>query len=163
VTEFIYAAREAIDPAAASQQCAEGSPPIAPVQEIDRLGSDYRSGRVRFFNSDFEYVSNCAHFDYQRQRVFVRTNKVLKKNWKKPRRLENGRLTVSRHIEITSRKCPECGSTEITRWSKGMKVNGRPRIKRMLDLVFTSGGIKRRIIECRAAVHECAGCGITFM
>jgi predicted RecB family nuclease len=163
VTEFIYAARAAIDPAATSRPCAEGSPPITPVEEIDRLGSDHSSSRVRFFNSDFEYVSNCAHFDYQRQRVFVRTNKILKKHWKRPKRLENKKLSVSRHIEITSRKCPKCGGTEITRWSKGMKVTGRPRIKRMLDLVFTPSGIKRKIIECRAAVHECASCGTTFM
>jgi hypothetical protein len=30
-------------------------------------------------------------------------------------------------------------------------------------LVFTSGGIQRRVIECQSPVHECANCGVTFM
>jgi hypothetical protein len=30
-------------------------------------------------------------------------------------------------------------------------------------LVFTSGGIKRRVIECKAPVHECRGCGHIFV
>ena len=163
VTEFIYTSIAVVDPAAESQPGAEGGPSIALVQEIDRLGSDRRRGRVRFFHPDFEHISNCAHFDYQRQRVFVRTSKILKKNRKRPTRNENKKLRVGRYIEITSDKCPECGSTEIIRWSKGRKVMGRPRVKRVLDLVFTSGGIKRRVIECRSPVHECTNCGVTFM
>jgi predicted RecB family nuclease len=163
VTEFIYAAIAAVDPARESRPGAEGGPALALVEEIDRLGSDRRRGRVHFFHPDFEHISHCAHFDYQRQRVFVRTSKVLKKNRKRPTRNENKKLKVGRYIEIISDRCPECGGTEITRWSKGTKVTGGPRVKRVLDLAFTSGGIKRRVIECRAPVHECVACGVTFM
>jgi predicted RecB family nuclease len=163
VTEFIYTAVAAIDPAGESRQSAAGGPAIALVDEIDRLGSDRRRGRVRFFHPDFEHISNCAHFDYQRQRVFARTSKLLKKNRKRPTRNENRKLKVGRYLEITSIRCPECGGTEIIRCSKGKKLSGAPRVKRVLDLVFTAGGIKRRVIEFRSYVHECTKCGFIFM
>jgi predicted RecB family nuclease len=161
VTEFIYAAIAATDPE--GSRTVEGGPPISLVDEIDRLGSEHRGGRIRFFHPDFEYVRECAYFDYQRQRVFVRTSKVLKQKKKRARGYENQRLRVNRRIEITSSKCPKCGGTEIIRWSKGKKVTGHPRVKRVLDLVFTPSGIKRIVIECRAPAHECTDCGNTFM
>ena len=163
LTEFIYAANTALDPAGASSPRDQNGPPVALVQEIDRLGGDRRRGRIPSFHPDFEYIRNCACFDYQRQRVFIRTSKVLKKNRKKPKRYENQKLRISRHIEIESDKCPECGSTEIIRWSKGKKAAGHPRVKRVLDLVLTAGAIKRRVVECRAVVHECTKCGQEFM
>lgn len=60
VTEFIYSAIAAVDPARDSRPSTEGGPAIALVQEIDRLGSDRRRGRVRFFHPDFEHISNCT-------------------------------------------------------------------------------------------------------
>ena len=163
VTEFIYTAMAAVNPAVESRPVVEGGPPIALVQEIDRLGRDRRGGQIRFFHSDFEHIINCGHFDYQRQRVYVRTSKVLRKNRKGPRRNENKKLKVNRHVEITSNRCPECGGTEIVRWSTGKKVTGGPRVKRVFDLVFTSGGIKRRVIEYHSPVHDCAKCRVSFM
>jgi predicted RecB family nuclease len=163
VTEFIYTAMAAVDPAVDSGPIVEGGPTIALVQEIDRLGRDRRRGRIPFFHSDFEHIINCGHFDYQRRRVYVRTSKVLRNIRKKPRWNENKKLKVNRRIEITSNRCPECGGTEIIRWSTGKKLIGGPRVKRVLDLVFTSGGIRRRVIECHSPVHECANCGKSFM
>ena len=35
-----------------------------------------RNGRqVNFFHPDYKYINNCAYFDYQRERVYVRTSK----------------------------------------------------------------------------------------
>jgi predicted RecB family nuclease len=160
VTEYIYAARAIVDLAVESRPSTEGGPPVAPVQEIDRLGSEHRKGRVRFFHPDFEHVSKCAHFDYQRQRVFFRTSKPLKKTRKRPKRRNNLKLRVNRHIEITSRKCPECGGKKLLRYRK---EKCRPNLKRVFDLVFTCSSIRRRVIEYRASVHKCEECGHSFL
>src|SRR5262249_16726931 len=35
--------------------------------------------------------------------------------------------------------------------------------KKAFDLVFTSGGIKRKVVECRTSIHECCTCGEIFI
>jgi hypothetical protein len=53
---------------------------------------------------------------------------------------------------------------DITRWPKAKQGCGyNTRYKRSFDLVFTPAGIRRRVIECRAAVHECRTCGTVFI
>jgi predicted RecB family nuclease len=164
VTEFVYAANAAIDTMAGSQERAVNDPPVASVQDLDRVADERKWGKVRFFHPDFEFVNDCAYFDYQRQRVFVRTSKTLKRNHKRSGSQINRKLRVSRRVEITSSKCPTCGEREIIRWKHGRRVtNQTPRHKRAFDLIFTNSGIKRRVIECRAAVHECRGCGHVFI
>jgi hypothetical protein len=164
VTEFIYAASAAIGTAAEPRPGAVGGPPVASVQDLDRAGNARKWGKVRFFHPDFEYVNDAAYFDYQRQRVFVRTSKTLKKHYKRLGRQENRKLRVSRRIQITSSKCPGCGGREIIRWAHGRRVTAKaPRVKRAFALIVTGGGIKRRVIECRAAVHECCSCGRIFV
>ncbi len=164
VTEFVYAASAAIHKGIGPQLGAVADPPVASVQDLDKAGNERKWGRVRFFHSDFEFVNDCAYFDYQRQRVFVRTSKTLKRNRRTSGTQINRKLRVNRRVEITSSKCPACEGAEIIRWERGRRgANKTPRIKRAFDLVFTSGGIKRRVIECRAAVHECRGCGRVFV
>jgi hypothetical protein len=150
--------------AAAPQPGAAGDLPVASVQDLDRLGNERKWGKVRFYHPDFEFVNDCAYFDYQRQRVFVRTSRTLKKNRKKPGTQPNRKLRVSRRVQITSSHCPACGGAEIIRWEHGRRLTTKaPRVKRAFDLVFTSGGIKRWVIECRASMHECRGCGRVFV
>jgi predicted RecB family nuclease len=164
VTDFVYAAAAAIDPAAGPRLNTAGGPPVATVQELDRAGNERKWGKVRFFHPEFEYVNDCAYFDYQRQRVFVRTSKTLKRNRRRPGKHSNRKLRASRRIQITSTKCPACGCGEILRWAHGRRVAGQaPRLKRAFDLVFTGGAIKRRVLECRAPLHECLHCGWTFV
>jgi predicted RecB family nuclease len=164
VTEFVYAASAAIDTMAGPGVGASGDPPVASVQDLDRAGNERKWGKVRFFHPDFDYINDCAYFDYQRQRVFVRTSKTLKKNHKRQGIHHNRKLRVSRRVQITSSKCHACGGTNIIRWEHGARVTPKaPRVKRAFELIFTGGTIKRRVIECRAPLHECRDCGQRFV
>ena len=162
VTDFVYAVVP-IDSAAGPRPRVEGELSVASVRELDNLVNDRRRPPMRFFHPDFEYVSKCSHFDYQRQRVFVRTSKVLKKKHKRRIGHDNRKLRVGRHVEISAGTCPGCGGTAIIRWRRGKRVTGGPRVKRGYDLVFTPGAVKRRVIEVRAPVHECETCGKIFL
>src|SRR5262249_54279912 len=74
------------------------------------------------------------------------------------------KLRVSQRVQITSKRCPSCGSGEVIRWARGKNVKGQVTSrKRAFDLVFTSGGIKRRVVECRTAVHQCWTCDKVFI
>ena len=164
VIEFLYT----ISPSPRSETDVQPDttdvPAVASVEEIDRLGTINRRGRLQFFHPEFEYINDCAHFDYQRQRVYVRTSKVLKKNQRKLRSHRNRKLRVSQHVQIVDQKCPSCGSMEIIQWAKGKKVTGySTKHKKAFDLVFTPSGIKRKVIECRTSMHECLKCGEVFV
>jgi predicted RNA-binding Zn-ribbon protein involved in translation (DUF1610 family) len=164
VTEFLYDAVAAIDTVTGPRPGALGDPPVASVQDLDKAANERKWGKVRFFHPEFEYINDCAYFDYQRQRVFVRTSKALRKNRRRLGTQFNRKLRVSRQVEITSSKCPACGGREIIRWEHGRRVvNRAPKGKKAFDLVFTSGGIKRRVIKYRAAVHDCRDCGRVFI
>ncbi|MCI0458922.1 MAG: IS66 family transposase [Gemmataceae bacterium] len=164
VTEFIDAASAVVDTTPRPHTGAEGAPPVASVQDLDRLGNDRKWRRVSFFHPDFEFINNCAYFDYQRQRVFVRTSKTLKKHRKRRHEERNRKLRVSRRVQITRSKCPSCGRTDIIQLEKGRQATGKaPRVKRAFDLVFTGGSIQRKVIDCRACLHPCRSCGELFI
>jgi predicted RecB family nuclease len=164
VAEFIRAASTGVHTAPEPHSGAEGGPPVASVQDLDRLGNDRKWRRVCFFHPDFEHINNCAYFDYQRQRVFVRTSKLLRKKRKRRHEERNRKLRVSRRVQITSSKCPSCSGTEIIQLTKGSQATIRaPGGKRAFDLIFTSGGVKRSVLECRARVHQCRTCGHYFI
>ena len=44
-------------------------------QELDKLANARKWGQINFVHPDYEFINDCAYFDYQRQRVFVRTSK----------------------------------------------------------------------------------------
>jgi predicted RecB family nuclease len=107
---------------------------------------------------DFGFVCDRAYFDYQREKVFIRTSPGVRKSqrrsghrpWKKHRR-------VNREVELTSRTCPSCGGTELTRHPSGNLA------RLSLDLRITRGGIRRRVTRYTTAWHECAGCWKRFL
>jgi predicted RecB family nuclease len=164
VTEFLHAHGPESSTGGEAKPAVLGDPLVASVEEIDRLGAPKRWGEIEFVHTDYQYINGCARFDYQRQRVYARTSKLIRKSRRKVGQHRNRRLRASRRVRIVARKCPSCGGTEIIRWAKGKPGSGyATRYKRSFDLVFTPGGIRRRVIECRAAVHECRTCGKVFI
>src|SRR3954452_25588501 len=114
VTDFLGAACAGIPtPADALTPDAVGLPPVVRVQDLDKLAYPQKWRRTKFLHADFEFVNNCAYFDYQRQRVFVRTSKTLKKHRRRPGLHLNRRIRANRRVEITASKCPACGDTKL--------------------------------------------------
>jgi hypothetical protein len=152
VTEFLG------QPAPSSPQF----PAVVHVQELDRMAYTPSWGATNFANDDFIAINSRAYFDYQQQRVFVRTSKTLKKHLRKTRVHHNKLLRANRSIEVTATRCPKCKSSDIHKLSPDRCVGMRVRTKRSLDLVITPSGMHRRVTECRPAVYKCAACGERF-
>lgn len=133
------------------------------VQDIDNRAYSRRWGRVNFVHPEYEFINRCAYFDYQRQRVFVRTSETIRKRVRKTgTKLHcNAKLRVSQRIRIESSRCPLCKSRDV--FAVETKSSRNPRVKRAFDLVITSGGIKRKVIECRASKYKCGKCGQEFV
>jgi len=152
-------------PGAESAQPAseKGGPPVAFVEDVERLTDFYTWGRVNFVHPDYEYINKCAYFDYQRERVYVRTNKNIRKSAAGKKKSLNRALRASEQVMIVASKCPVCKSKELTGGVKKQVRTQEPRVKRAFDLSLTSGGIKRKVIKFRTSVHQCRKCGEEFV
>ena len=127
-------------------------PSVVSTDDVARRRSRFVAyGRATFALKDLERVSNCSYFDYQRERVFVRTDKkvakLVKRAKKKPPAPKPNQV-----IELTGEKCVLCGSPAIR---AGRKVWQR----RLTDLRFSASGVKRWVTVYRARQYFCAACG----
>ena len=134
------------------------------MHEIDRLANDPKWGRNRFAHPEFSFMNERSYFDYQRERVFVRTSKVLRKRMVRGLGSQHNRkLRKSKDYIIVNTNCNSCGSCDIELVYSGEKLVKGSRVKRAFDLIITSGGVRRKVIECRSPVHRCQTCGECFI
>ena len=85
-----------------------------------RRPTSENGAKTRFVHPEFNYINDCAYFDYQRERVFVRTNRKLRRRRKLGRGMsQNRKLRKSKDYIIIDTRCPSCGSRDIELASKG--------------------------------------------
>jgi len=111
---------------------------------------------IHFACEDFDVINKCSYFDYQQQRVHIRSRTTSRRSVGAAKR-KLGKPRISQKIRLTARKCPECGSGSIFE-------SGRFTSKKLVyDLRFTVSGVKRRLIECQARTYRCRDCGKGFL
>jgi predicted RecB family nuclease len=133
------------------------------VEDLDALAFPRKSGSIEFANPDFAAVNKRAYFDYQRERVYIRTSRVLRKNLARSRKRVNRTLRVGSDVFVGARKCPHCRS-EVVAVATGDGAPVWPTAgKRAFDLVITPSGIRRRVIRCRTRPYRCSDCGQVFV
>jgi hypothetical protein len=129
---------------------------IGRAEDINTLTSRREYGKASFVLPDFEHINSCAYFDYQREKILLRTSGALPKpgsNRKDRRR----RVRVNRTITIRSNKCALCGGSEIVR------ADGKVHTKLAYDLKLTESGMNRQVIACTCVLHECKECRKKFL
>ena len=106
----------------------------------------------------YNEIIECAYFDYQRTKVYIRTNDKLKRiNTRKNKNKKRVSYRINKKIEYKSYKCPICKSKKIFRDQYNYHA------KKSFDLYFSSGGIRRRIIKHLTAFHKCLNCEKFFV
>jgi predicted RecB family nuclease len=114
--------------------------------------------RPKFALQDFDHINRCAYFDYQRDKVFVRTSKAIR--WaclRQCKHKKRAKLPANKMVEITCDSCPFCEGKRVIR------VGKEKRVKMAYDLRFTTGGIRRQVIRCTTVRHQCEDCGKRFL
>ncbi|MGJ4960362.1 TM0106 family RecB-like putative nuclease [Bradyrhizobium sp. HKCCYLRH2015] len=138
---------------------------VRSVAELDKLSRTTSWSKLA--NPDFEFVNKRAYFDYQQRHVFVREKQKSSRKrgpTEKRRRWQNRDLRVTHRIKISAARCPHCKSTHITSLSPKQRPKGlQRRRKRAIDLVFTPGAIRRKVIEFKTAAYRCEGCHKCFV
>ena len=155
VTEFVQAVGEA----ARSRGAEVATDPVFPARRLGGRGR--QAGEppgvlpAKFAIQDFDHVNRCAYFDYQREKVFLRTSKAVRRACLRLRK-RKPRPKATREVEIKDDACPHCKGTRITR------LREKTHAKLAYDLKFTRGGIRRQVIRCKAAWHWCEDCQRRF-
>jgi hypothetical protein len=163
VTEALFAITASDGQGAVATAGTAGGPPVARVEDIDALAFPRKSGSIDFVNPDFAVVNKLAYFDYQRERVYVRTSRTLQKNVARSKGRVNRKLRVSKEVLVEARRCSHCRSEEIAIAAGDGAPVWPTAGKRAFDLVITPAGIRRRVIRFRTRPYRCSGCGRVFV
>ena len=131
--------------------------PVAGAIHVDALkpASPYNWGPIEFVSPDLDHINKCAYWDYQRDRVYVRSSTQLKRTASQKRRRKHRGVRVNKTF-LPSRpwECPGCRSQRIGR-------NGR-HSRLLYDLRFGAGSIKRWVTKYVIDHYKCSRCGISF-
>src|SRR6266480_4446048 len=107
-----------------------------------------------YASEDFKKVARCAYFDYQREKVYVRTHphfKVVNKRHRKFRPLSS---RINKVESLESYRCPHCQSRKI---EKGKQLSHD-----VIDLKFFKNGMKKWITRVLSWRYSCLKCKHAF-
>lgn len=107
-----------------------------------------------YASEDFKKVARCAYFDYQREKVYVRTHphfKVVNKRHRKFRRLSS---RINKVESLESYRCPHCQSRKI---EKGKQLSHD-----VIDLKFFKNGMKKWVTRVLSWRYSCLKCKYAF-
>ena len=146
-------------PDSALEQSVSDSPEanVSRVEELEMATSRPEWERATFSIPDLEFINDRAYFDYQRDRVYIRTSKTLKKNQKGKSSTGITIVKPTHTVEVFTEECPFCHS-------KNLLTTSDKRLHRIsYDLVFSSGAIRRKIVQYTTAWHHCEDCKQRFL
>jgi predicted RecB family nuclease len=104
--------------------------------------------------SDLEKISLAARWDYQRDRVFVRSGIAKRRATLQPARRPQAQRAQKVVFLNAPTACPRCQK----KWRK----KGRLRSRTVQDFIFGKYSIKRRILQYKAQTYICRSCGLEY-
>jgi hypothetical protein len=122
------------------------------VSTLDR-DPPLRFGPLQYVDPDFRTINEAAYWDYQRNKVYVRTNDRLKRI---SRRRVNNRTSsspVNKSIQAKENRppvCPKCNSTRFYRNGRFSSV--------IYDLRFSFAGVRRWVVRHNFNRYQCRNC-----
>jgi len=111
-----------------------------------------RFGKAHFLFDDLQFVNNCAYFDYQREKVFVREHKHFKRKAK-------NKSSTPRPNKCIKIECTQC---IICKKKKHLKKEGE-LTKDLIDLRFSKTSVKKWIVRYVSWHYHCYNCGYQFI
>lgn len=125
---------------------------VGSVSDI-KTQSTYKFGKTDFLIPDFEVINNCGYFNYQREKIFIRTNLKIKKIVKRQNKLSKLRKINKPNVYVplpTPKHCVKCGNNKFYRHKYRKRV--------IEDLKFMINGIKRYVTEYEMGEFRCRKC-----
>lgn len=130
------------------------APAVFKTTRTEELATDRPHWEVfkakEYASEDLKRVAKCGYFDYQPDKVFVRTHPHFKTINKRHRRLRRTSLRVNKVDSIECERCPECRSKNIHK--------GKQMSHDLVDLKFFKGGVKKWITRIVSWRYSCSRC-----
>jgi hypothetical protein len=123
------------------------------IVHAEALGKNLTS-KWRTFKSplaDLEHINRAAHWNYQRDRVFVRSGRDKKLPRRRSRRRKSVKKAETVVILEAPLSCPDCG--------KPGRRKSRLFSRTVHDLVFGRGSVKERYVNYVVQTYRCRSCG----
>jgi len=115
----------------------------------------YRLGPVDFVLPELDYINKCAYWDYQRDRIYVRSNPRVRRAARRKQRGNRHSLRVNKTLKPSRPwKCPKCDSRKIAKVGRHSKL--------LYDLRFSAGGVRRWITKYVIDHYKCGSCSLSF-
>jgi len=129
-------------------------PDAVDVDSLD-VGFQHKWGRLVAALPEFAKINNAAYWDYQRDKVYVRSNPSLRGAAKRKRRKSRRTLPVNTTVSPSRlHNCPACNSTRVSK-------NGRYR-RIVFDMRFSNGCLRRWVVKHIIEYYKCGDCGLSF-
>jgi len=117
--------------------------------------SPFNFRKVQFRLPEFEKINQAAYWDYQREKILVKSSKRLKRIEGRARKRRRVAPCVNKTINWPApAQCPKCGGPKFHKHSAKSKT--------VLDVKFGPSSIKRWVTDYLFYQYRCTDCGITF-
>jgi hypothetical protein len=115
----------------------------------------YKFGRNDYQNKDFDVITKYAYFDYQREKIYLRTEKNVRKAAKKKLKSLKSTNKVNKIVEMPfPTSCPICHFNQFSKHDKKRKF--------VIDLRFSNGGVRKWIVQYEGGRVMCRYCKNVF-
>ena len=130
------------------------TPCVVKVESLPRH-SLFKFRTVQFQLPELEAINQSAYWDYQRERILVRSSKRLKRTVEKAQNQKEIKLHPNKIIPWPApTRCLKCGGKKI--------YKHRNTSKTVIDVKFSTSGIKRWITKYLFHRYRCQQCGAVF-
>ena len=102
---------------------------------------------------EFEQANKAARWDYQRERIYIRSSKRIRRIADRTGRARKKVRKFSKRIVVDESRCPKCRSVG---WQQNMVT------KILHDLRFSQWGLKKWVVEYQFRYYWCQKCQIRF-
>jgi hypothetical protein len=120
------------------------------------VGFQHHWGRFVGALPEFAKINNAAYWDYQRDKIYIRSNRPLKRAAQRKRTKGRPTLPVNTTVSPSRpRNCPACNSKRVSK-------NGRHR-RIFRDMRFSNGCIRRWVIRYIVDHYKCRDCDSSFV
>jgi predicted RecB family nuclease len=117
--------------------------------------SPYHFARNQFSIPEFAYINKAAYWDYQRDKIYIRSSPRLKHVSRKSAEARTKALPVNKVIRcLPPACCPKCQGTDLRKYERLSKI--------VYDLQFGRASVKRWIVKYVFARYFCDQCEAPF-
>jgi predicted RecB family nuclease len=115
------------------------------------VGFQRTFGKFESALPEFAKINAAAYWDYQRSKVYARTDKVIRRLVRKSQD-RSKQIAVEQEVTVADvpEACPKCSETRLWTYRRGSHV--------VHDLKFTRRGIKRWAVRYRYCMYRCSKC-----